>query len=90
MVARYDDGLGGVELEYLGHLGIGQREVEQLQVLRHAFLVHRLGNDDHAALQQVAQRHLRSSLAVLYHVPPRWETNNHANATQWTAGGGGT
>ena len=54
-----------VELGDALHLPGGQLEVEDVPILRHPLLVGGLGDENHAALQEEPQRHLRHALAVL-------------------------
>ena len=49
----------------LVHVVIGEREVEDVEVLRHPIRVDRLGDDDDVALDQPAQHDLGDGLAVL-------------------------
>lgn len=47
------------------HIVGGELEIEDVEVLGHAFFVCRFGNDDHPTLQQPAQSHLRNALPLL-------------------------
>src|SRR5688500_16568497 len=48
------------------HLGVGQLEVEDVEVLFPALAAHRLGEDDEALLDVPAQHRLCGRLAVVY------------------------
>ena len=54
----------GVERSNLLHVLSIKIEVEEVQILFHAFLMNSLRDDDYVALQQPAQGYLYSSLAV--------------------------
>ena len=56
--------MGGVERSNLLHVLSIKIEVEEVQILFHAFLMNSLRDDDYVALQQPAQGYLYSSLAV--------------------------
>ena len=53
-----------VHLGYLSHLLIGQREVEDVDILRHALLMARLGYSHDATLSKPTEGYLSSSLVV--------------------------
>ena len=59
-----EETVGGVELSNLLHVLSIKFEIGEVQILLHSFLVNSLRNDDYIALQQPAQGHLCSSLAV--------------------------
>ena len=59
-----EETVGGVERSNLLHVLSIKIEVEEVQILFHAFLMNRLRDDDYVALQQPAQGYLYSSLAV--------------------------
>ena len=59
-----EETVGGVELSNLLHVLSIKIEVEEVQILFHAFLMNSLRDDDYVALQQPAQGYLYSSLAV--------------------------
>ena len=59
-----EETVGGVERSNLLHVLSIKIEVEEVQILFHAFLVNSLRDDDYVALQQPAQGYLYSSLAV--------------------------
>ena len=48
----------------LGHFVVGEAEVEDVEVLRHAFLVARLRDGHDAPLREPTQGHLRGGLAI--------------------------
>ena len=52
-------------LSNLCHIGIAQREVEDVDILRHTFLVARLGNGYDASLSKPTKGYLGSCLVVL-------------------------
>ena len=54
-----------VHLSYLSHIVIAQREVEDVDVLRHALLMARLGNSYDASLDEPTKSYLSCSLIVL-------------------------
>ena len=49
----------------LGHFVVGEAEVEDVQVLRHTFLVARLRDGHDAALREQTQGHLRGGFAIV-------------------------
>ena len=53
-----------VQNRHAAHLFVAEREVEDVQVLRHALLAHALGDDYHAALVEPPQDYLPRGLAV--------------------------
>ena len=59
-----EETVGGVERSNLLHVLSIKIEVEEVQILFHAFLMNSLRDDDYVALQQPAQGYLYSSLAV--------------------------
>ena len=59
-----EETVGGVERSNLLHVLSIKIEVEEVQILFHAFLMNSLRADDYVALQQPAQGYLYSSLAV--------------------------
>ena len=59
-----EETVGGVERSNLRHGLSIKIEVEEVQILFHAFLMNSLRDDDYVALQQPAQGYLYSSLAV--------------------------
>lgn len=59
-----EETVGGVERSNLLHVLSIKIEVEEVQILFHAFLMNSLRDDDYIALQQPAQGYLYSSLAV--------------------------
>ena len=59
-----EETVGGVERSNLLHVLSIKIEVQEVQILFHAFLMNSLRDDDYVALQQPAQGYLYSSLAV--------------------------
>ena len=59
-----EETVGGVERSNLLHVLSIKIEVEEVQILFHAFLMNSLRDNDYVALQQPAQGYLYSSLAV--------------------------
>ena len=59
-----EETVGGVERSNLLHVLSIKIEVEEVQILFHAFLMNSLRDDDYVALQQPAQGYLCSSLAI--------------------------
>lgn len=85
------DGAGVVLVEFgdLGHLAVGEAEVEDIQILRHTLLVGALGDGHDAALRQPAQGDLRGILAVLATDGGQlraFDDAVHALSAQWTPG----
>ena len=61
----YDLAVADVQLRDLGHIRVTELEVPDVDVLLHALLVDRLGDDGDAALYVPVQGYLRCALAVL-------------------------
>ena len=59
-----EETMSSVERSNLLHVLSIEFEVEEIQILFHAFLVNSLRDDDYIALQQPAQGYLCGSLAI--------------------------
>jgi len=64
------------------HICLQERKIKDIEVLRHARFVHRLGNSHYPTLDQPAKCHLCSRLTVLrrlllfhYHTPERYQSS---------------
>ena len=61
---REEEARARIERRDGSHVRIRELEIEHGDVLRHALLLHRLGNDNDVALQKIAKRDLRHRLAL--------------------------
>ena len=64
MVAGHDDEGSGIQLQDSVHVLGRQGEVKNVEVLGHALFEAGLGNDNHAALNEIAESDLRAGLSI--------------------------
>ena len=77
-----ETGIALIEWRNRLHICLQERKIKDIEVLRHARFVHRLGNSHYPTLDQLAKCHLCSRLTVLrrlllfhYHTPERYQSS---------------